>query len=63
MKKPRLDEKFKVAAVVVAADGGIGTRDILSVNCGRDIDMLSNGETKDILVVGELEAVTGERLS
>ena len=52
-----------MTAIVVAADRGVATRDILSINCGSNIDMLSNGETEDILGVGEFEAVTVQRFS
>jgi hypothetical protein len=57
-----LDEEVKVAAVVVVADGCVAAGDVLAVDVGRDGDVLANGETDDILGVGELEAVAGRRI-
>jgi hypothetical protein len=48
-----------VATVVVRADGGVATHDILAVYFGGDRDVLANGEAEDSILAGQSKTVAG----
>jgi hypothetical protein len=48
-----------VALGILRRDGGVAAHDLLSVDLGRNGDVLANGKAKDILNMGETEAVAG----
>lgn len=52
-----LDEKVEMAAVIVAAGGRVTTHDILAIDFSRDGYVLADGETKDVIGVGESKPV------
>lgn len=52
-----LDEKVKVAAVVVTAGGRVATHDILAIDLSRDRYVLANREAENVIGVGESEPV------
>ena len=51
-----LDDKVKVADVALRGDGSVSTRDLLSVLREPEEEMLSDGQTKDVVLGGEGEA-------
>ena len=58
MNMPYLDHEVKVTNVGVGAGGGVGTHDLLASNLCRDRDVLTNGKSKDVLLVRQTKAVT-----
>lgn len=57
------DEELKVTAIIVTADRGITSGDVLAIDFGRDGDVLSDGETEDGFGGGEGEAVAVQFIS
>ena len=53
-----LYKEVKVALVIVAACGGIATRNVLPFDLGSDRDMLANGQTEHIFGMGQPKAIT-----
>ena len=54
-----LDEKVKVALVVVGRGGRVRAHDLLAANLSLDADMLSDGQAEDGFWTGQREAVAG----
>lgn len=52
-----LDEEREGTAVVIGGDGGVGADDFFAVDGGGDGDMLTDGETEDAVLGGEVEFV------
>lgn len=48
-----------MAEVVVAAGGSVATHDVFAVYFCRDSYMLTNGETKDVILARKSEAIAG----
>lgn len=60
-RKAYLDEKVKMALVKAVKGGrGIATHDDFSANLCGHLDVLSNRQTKCVVLVGQGEAITGK---
>jgi len=59
----RFDEEVEVALVIVGGDGGVGADDFFAFDGGCERDVLADGQTEDVFLVGELESVAGRMLA
>ena len=56
-RDPHLDDKIKVAQVVIAARGRVAAEDFLAIYVPGDLYVLANGQAEWVFRMGEREAV------